>query len=241
MHGVMHFSSPAATPDRRTVLSAQGIPDDATVPDRVAALVEEAFEIYSRLVEPAGIQAEISTEEFAAIYRGEGGNAPRTPLAGIFPDARRLALFAVTIGQPVCLEISRLFSDRDPALGYALDTIASAGADSLAEVMARRFETDLAPSSEIAHRVRVLPYSPGYCGWHVSGQGKLFAALRPERVGISLNASYLMQPLKSVSGVLVAADPEVHEFDIDFPFCADCADQACRQRIQSVLFDIGGQ
>ena len=51
-----------------------------------------------------------------------------------------------------------------------------------------------------------------------------------------------MQPLKSVSGVLVAADREAHDFDIDFDFCADCADQACRQRIQSILFDTpGGQ
>jgi hypothetical protein len=88
--------------------------------------------------------------------------------------------------------------------------------------------------------VRVLPYSPGYCGWHVSGQAKLFEVLRPQRIGISLNASHLMVPLKSVSGVLVAAEPEVHDFDIDFEFCSDCADQECRGRIQAVLFGSPG-
>jgi hypothetical protein len=242
MSGAVHFPSSAAIPSRRTVLSAQGIPGDAAVPQRVAELVDEAFEIYTDLVDPAGIRADVSIADFAVIYRGEGRNAPRTPLEAIFPDARRLTLFAVTVGEAVCGEILRRFSDGDPALGYALDTIASAGAEGLAGAMARDHQECLARSGTMASGMRVLPYSPGYCGWHVSGQGKLFEVLRPEEIGISLNESCLMQPLKSVSGVLVAADREVHQFDIDFDFCADCADQGCRERIQSVLDDtIGGQ
>ncbi len=237
MHGAMSFSSSAAIPHRQTVLSAQGIPGGAAIPDRVAALVDNAFEIYSRLVDPVGIRTEISVEEFSAIYRGDGRNAPRTPLEGIFPDARRLDLFAVTVGEAVCVEILRLFGDGDSPLGYTLDTIASAGAESLAATMAHDYQDSLSQSGSIAPDMQVLPYSPGYCGWHVSGQGKLFDVLRPERIGVSLNTSYLMQPLKSVSGVLVAADKEVHEFDIDFAFCTDCTDQECRERIQSIRYD----
>jgi hypothetical protein len=240
--GVVHFPPSTATPDRRTVLSAQGIPDGAAIPERIASLVDEGFEIYARNVDAAGIRAEISVDEFAGIYPGEGNNATRTPLEAIFPDARRLALFAVTVGEPVCAEIRRLFSEGDPALGYTLDTIASAGAEGLADVMAGDYQDEVSRSNLGGPGVRVLPYSPGYCGWHVSGQAKLFDSLRPERVGISLNSSYLMEPLKSVSGVLVAADREVHDFDLDFDFCTDCADQECRERIQSVLFDNhGGQ
>ncbi|MBD3853461.1 MAG: hypothetical protein IFJ96_01660 [Acidobacteria bacterium] len=237
MPGATSFPSSAAIPNRQTVLSAQGIPDGTAAPERVAALVDDAFEIYSGRVDPVGIRADISAEEFSAVYLGEGRNAPRTPLEGIFPDAHRLALFAITIGEVVCGEILRLFGDGDPALGYALDTIASAGAESLAGAMARDYQDSLSQSGSIAPDMRVLPYSPGYCGWHVSGQGKLFDVLRPERIGVSLNTSYLMQPLKSVSGVLVAADKEVHEFDIDFAFCTDCTDQECRERIQSIGYD----
>jgi hypothetical protein len=80
----------------------------------------------------------------------------------------------------------------------------------------------------------VLPYSPGYCGWHISGQRALFRHLEPERIGITLNTSFLMQPLKSVSGVLVVGDPRIHEFDNDFDFCAECATLDCRARIGSV-------
>ena len=81
----------------------------------------------------------------------------------------------------------------------------------------------------------MLPYSPGYCGWHVSGQGRLFGALCPEEIGIRLNASFLMQPLKSVSGVLVAGAPEIHDFDDDFDFCAECTTRECRVRIARAL------
>ena len=242
MLGEVDFSRSAATPNRLAVLSAQGIPDGAAVPERVGALIDEGFEIYLSHVDAVGTRAEISAEEFNVIFRGEGHNASRTPLEGIFPDARRLALFAVTVGEAVCGEIRRLFHEGDPALGYALDTIASAGAESLVDAMTRDYMESLSQSDSIAPDTRVLPHSPGYCGWHVSSQRKLFEFLRPERIGISLNASCLMQPLKSVSGILVAADKEAHDFDIDFEFCTDCADQGCRERIQSVLYDSrGGQ
>jgi hypothetical protein len=242
MSGITHFPRSTATPDRHTVLRAQGIPDDAAVPERVAALLDDGFEIYSCKVEAAGIRAEVSSEEFDAVYRGAGRNASRTPLEGIFPDAHGLALFAVTVGEAVCSEIRRLFRTGDPALGYTLDTIASAGAECLAGASARDYQDTVSRSGPNPSDVRVVPYSPGYCGWHVSGQAKLFGVLKPERIGISLNASYLMEPLKSVSGVLVAADREIHDFDIEFDFCTDCAGQECRERIQSVLFDTrGGQ
>ena len=77
-------------------------------------------------------------------------------------------------------------------------------------------------------RSAVLAYSPGHRGWHVSGQRALFAALSPEEIGITLNSSCLMQPLKSVSGVLVAGHPDVHDFDDDFPFCSECSTRDCR-------------
>jgi hypothetical protein len=46
------------------------------------------------------------------------------------------------------------------------------------------------------------PYSPGYCGWDVAEQQKLFSLLPSEPCGIKLNASSLMTPLKSVSGII---------------------------------------
>ena len=47
-----------------------------------------------------------------------------------------------------------------------------------------------------------FPYSPGYCGWHVSQQQLLFSMLPPSPCGVRLNDSSLMYPIKSVSGII---------------------------------------
>ena len=81
---------------------------------------------------------------------------------------------------------------------------------------------------------RVLSYSPGYCGWHISGQKKLFAFLHPEEIGIRLLDSFLMHPLKSVSGVFVCGPEDIHRFENGFAFCGECRHQTCRERIDSL-------
>jgi cobalamin-dependent methionine synthase I len=114
-----------------------------------------------------------------------------------------------------------------------LDAVASAGADLLADRLAERYRQRLAGRGMDA--TRVLPYSPGYCGWPTRGQRSLFDALRPEEVGVTLNDSCLMSPIKTVSGVLVAGPGEAHRFRPDFPFCDDCRTHECGRRMASVL------
>ncbi|MCP4153380.1 MAG: hypothetical protein GY757_36975 [bacterium] len=83
--------------------------------------------------------------------------------------------------------------------------------------------------------MRVLNYSPGYCGWHISGKGKLFEKLKPGSIGIRLNESYLMSPLKSISGVLTAGEQAIHRFDNNYPFCKQCRTYSCRERLKKTL------
>jgi len=154
--------------------------------------------------------------------------SPRTPLAGIFPAADRLDLFAFTLGQAISHEIERLFAG-DFALGAVLDAVASLAADNAGRVAEGWLESQ--PAAVAAGSRRAFLYSPGYCGWHISGQETLFAALRPEAIGIRLNESFLMTPLKSISGVLVLAPAASHRIAATYPFCAQCQSPACRERI----------
>jgi hypothetical protein len=178
------------------------------------------------LARPVALQAEISSGQFARIFRGRGLNGAWTPLEEIFPRAERLDLFAATLGPVLSEEIQKLFDQGDLAAAVMLDAAASIAAERLVE----RLEQALARATGLA----VLAYSPGYCGWHVSGQEALFASLEPERIDITLNDSFLMTPLKSVSGVLVAGAPDIHDFDDDFACCAECATRECRARILRV-------
>jgi len=45
-------------------------------------------------------------------------------------------------------------------------------------------------------------YSPGYCGWNITGQKILFSLLPEYFCGIELTDTCLMLPIKSVSGII---------------------------------------
>lgn len=228
------WTAAESVPARTEVLHLQGIPPDSAVGARIDALVDAALAIYVEAAEPRALVAEIGRDEFLHVYRGDGRNAADTPLDVIVPKAERLALFAATVGSRVSERIHELFDEDELALGSMLDSVCSAAADHLTELLGPR---SLALWGD--HRAqadwRVLPYSPGYCGWHVTGQQRLFAHLGPGEIGITLNASCLMLPLKSVSGVLVTGPGPIHKFHPTYPFCEECRETPCRERMRSVL------
>jgi hypothetical protein len=180
-----------------------------------------------------GIVVDISLDEFAAVYRGEGRNAPQTPLEEIFPRATRLALFAVTLGEPICSRIAALFAGRDFALASMLDAAASVATERAGDVLERLFQDRLLADPATAGQ-HLLRYSPGYCGWHLSGQKALFELLKPREIGVSLRESYLMEPLKSMTGVIVSGEGRIHLFRPDYPFCEACVTHSCRPRMRAI-------
>jgi hypothetical protein len=222
-------------PIRASVLGRAGIPPEAELSDRLARLVEEADALYRRVVEPRVLVETITTSEFSAIYAAGGGSAPATPLDEIYPRASALALFAATLGDGLDAARGERFRRGDTVLGYMLDLVASDAADRLADWTARWFRAALIRVGHEARATRVLAYSPGYCGWSVEGQRALFDRLRPVEAGVVLNEMCFMRPVKSVSGVLVAAPGEAHRFRPTYPFCDTCATHECRARMASVV------
>ena len=135
------------------------------------------------------------------------------------------------------MRIGELFQAGEYPLGAVLDATASEGAERAADVVQERWAVVLAGGSGGAtgRGPRLLRYSPGYCGWNVSGQRALFRALLPEQIGIALNASCLMTPLKSVSGVIIGGPAEIHSFANDYPFCMRCREWTCRERLRRLM------
>jgi hypothetical protein len=223
------FPVAEAMPPRAAVLERMGMRSAADLSARIGALVESVTGEFERLAEPRGLTDVVSPEEFAVIFAGEGLNSHETPLAQIWPRADSLELFVATLGEPVSARITELFAADDMARGFVLDAVASVAADLLSDRLAARFSGRV-PGGTSA----VLGYSPGYCGWHISGQRKLFERLGPDEIGVSLNDSCLMRPLKSVSGVLVAGSSGIHRFRPEFWFCEACTTRQCLPRMRSV-------
>jgi hypothetical protein len=108
------------------------------------------------------------------------------------------ALFLCTAGDEIGIRSRKAMQDRDFLKGYIYDVIGSEVVESAADLMQDKLEQAAASEGlKITNR-----YSPGYCGWDVAEQRKLFTLAPGDFCGISLTESALMYPVKSVSGII---------------------------------------
>jgi hypothetical protein len=224
----------AIVPSEAAVLSALGVPEGRDAGARVDGVLADALAEFREVAEPRAIVADVDAARFAEIYEGEGDNELPSPLAEIFPRAEALTLFAVTVGAPLSQRITALFDEGELALGATLDAVASEGTELAGVELDRTVLAEARASGRAVEASTILRYSPGYCGWNITGQRALFAELMPGRIGISLNESCLMEPLKSISGVMVMGPAGIHEFDDDYSFCGSCRTRDCRRRLNEL-------
>ncbi len=220
--------------DQAAVIQRLGSPNTSSA----NGLFLESFAVSEGLLtataRPRCVVQTVDPATFPRLYDGEGKNDRDTPLEMIIERSQALALFAVTSGQEITDTVAELFSEHDYLTATLLDTMASLLAESLVESLESRFARHIAGHGERSTLPAVLAYSPGYCGWHVSGQKALFSILKPEQIGVSLGTGCMMRPLKSVSGVLVAGLSEIHDFDTVYTCCSRCVTLECRERIDRV-------
>lgn len=213
-------------PDRASLLGAA----DRSRSDASRRRQEKSADLALSLLNNEGklraLLSPVSSEDFKTVFHGEGRNEDPAPLAHIFPKARRLELFIVTLGEAVSEDIARLHREGDYPTEHFLDEAASRSIQEAVAFLERRGAEKPAEAS--------LAYSPGYCGWHVSGQRRLLTSLDAGAVGVSFNDGFMMTPVKSASGVIVSGDPEIHDFTNAYSFCAACETQNCRDRILGV-------
>ena len=227
------FTAEEIKPEKAKVFSAMGITEGKPAGEKLLKLFDDSIAFFLETAQPAAITEDISKDDFALLYDGEGRNEPVTPIGDVYPKAASLSLFAATVGLPISRKIESLFAANDFALGYVLDAVASEAAERIAERLETLVSADVLKSAGAG--IVSLRYSPGYCGWHISGQKRLFERLKPEEIGITLNSSFLMQPLKSISGVIVSAEREYHLIKNNYSFCAACPHRSCRERINLLL------
>jgi len=108
------------------------------------------------------------------------------------------ALFICTAGAGIGEKSKELMAVGNFMEGYILDVIGSLTVEAAVEKVQKSFENDLLKvGKKIANR-----YSPGYCGWALTEQKLLFSLFPNNYCGITLTESSLMEPFKSISGII---------------------------------------
>jgi hypothetical protein len=109
-----------------------------------------------------------------------------------------VAVFVCTAGEEVGIRSRKAMQERDMLKGYIYDVIGSVIVETAADLMQNELEKSVISSGKkITNR-----YSPGYCGWYVGEQHKLFQLVPDNFCSIRLTESALMDPVKSVSGII---------------------------------------
>lgn len=119
-------------------------------------------------------------------------------ITGSLRKSEKLAFFLMTAGSGIEDWSKEMSSSGDPLAGYIIDLLGSETVEAAMDLMQEKIEAEMGKMGfRISNR-----YSPGYCGWLVREQQKLFALFPDRFCDIRLSPSSLMIPIKSVSGVI---------------------------------------
>jgi len=132
------------------------------------------------------------------------------------------ALFICTAGVAFEEYQQQLMAAGDMVRVFIADALGSV----IAEKCADQMEKALQDSIDKLGWKHTNRFSPGYCGWHVSEQQRLFPLFDGHTCGVQLTDSSLMVPIKSVSGI-IGLGANVRHLDYT---CGLCDFQQCYKR-----------
>lgn len=147
------------------------------------------------------------------------------PVVDVMQGATEFIILILTVGSKVDQAINDFQAEKDLLSAVILDNIASLVVSQVRAQFLTWIKGELAKENLFMS----IPMSPGESDWSIKDQKTLFGLLEPEKVGMQLNESCLMLPLKSLSITLgVSSKP----FGVDdVSRCEFCAmNHKCRFR-----------
>jgi hypothetical protein len=191
---------------------------------KLAEMAEHIIEDGRPLLEPAVTYERYQVAELRherlRLGRPQSDGGPAGSLAGPLiaqhlGGAQEVVVAVCTIGDRLSTYASEQIN-INAVRGLALDGLASAAAETLAEAMCRWIE-DRAAEEQLQTSI---PLNPGMIGWsYPEGQQQIFALLDAQSIGVSLHDSGLMEPIKSVS-LVVGLGRELGHAGRSCDFCA---------------------
>lgn len=132
------------------------------------------------------------------IFYNSGSIKCGSKIAKQMIDSDSFALFIATTGDMFDEWMMSKAAGGDVLAEYLCSSIGSSIADKVADIVQEEIKGIAVNTGKgITNR-----YSPGYCSWNIREQRGIFDLLPAEKIGVRLTSSFLMKPIKSVSGII---------------------------------------
>jgi len=166
--------------------------------EQVVELTESLLEEIRNIATPAfAFKLYSGSVDDETVYLDDGARLQTGAiLSSLMQGSECFALFTATAGNSFQRYQDELKNENDMLKSYVADTIGSCIAEGAGDYMESILEKEI---TGLRHTKR---FSPGYCGWHLSGQKEIFRLLGGNPCDITLSDVCLMKPIKSISGII---------------------------------------
>jgi hypothetical protein len=214
--------------DRMEVLRYLGYPVDFEPNHRIAEIIDHWVEEARHLAAPRAIYLVHPVTKLdrrrLCVQTAFGVTEFNGAIGEFLGNSHSVAVFIATAGPALERRASVLLQNGDSLGAVILNAVGAERAEAAEAVVIDQLRGEaqgvgLAPT---------LPYSPGYCGMALTEQQKLFSLFDGEYIGVELTSDCLMQPIKSVSG-LIGLGREDDVATLSSP-CERCELKNCNMR-----------
>ena len=200
--------------DEKDVLKYMKMPEDHAFGHSIASLLERT----DKIAKPKAFYMECKVDEITPSSVTIEGHKFRSSILGKkLKDKEIVYPFLQTCGKELADYAKTL---TDMVEQFAFDAVMEFYLRQITAVAVADLENRF-PDEHV-----VASSSPGsLIDWHISGQEELFRLFgeQAEKAGVSLTPSYLMFPVKSVSGIRFESEGILHD-------CEICQKENCRSR-----------
>ena len=203
---VFSFEKNGFMPKKNKVISRLKCKKDTTLyyngsEQGIGKILDSFYNNSRKLIEPKAVYSifkiQIANEKII-LAENKDISLESSLLAEKLYGTGNIAIFVATIGNELENHSDRLFKENKASEGFIYDAIGSESVESaldiLHENLCRKYNIDK------------KRYSPGYPGWDIKEQKKIFGILGERDVeeitGVRLTNFYYMIPRKSVSGII---------------------------------------
>jgi hypothetical protein len=171
--------------------------------ERTAQYLPEIISLGEGLLEPKTVYDVFTIDkiEEKRLYLENGQVFRSEHLCKLLIGAEKLVVMCSTIGSALERKVRELSEAGDMLNSYLLDIYGAVAVGLLMRSLYQRIKQE-----DYAGFGITVYLEPGQLDWKISDQRVLFQLISPEQIGVSLNESFVMKPVKTTTGVFGIGD-----------------------------------